>query len=77
VAVTAENIAGESSMISGFVIVGDTPDAPINLTIVSVTPTTSIVINFLPGEFTGGIPLRGFILNINGVDNAMNIGPSL
>ena len=36
-------------MSTDFVIIGETPSAPINLTIQTVTPSTSIIFNFLPG----------------------------
>jgi hypothetical protein len=75
VGVTAQNIAGESLTTSDFIIVGEAPSVPINLTIQTVTPSTSIVFNFLPGEFTGGIPLRGFIVNLDGIDLATTISP--
>jgi len=59
------------------VIVGDKPSPPINLKIIEVIPSTKIWIGWEPGVYSGGVPLREFILNVNGVDQATLIDPSL
>jgi len=61
-------LAGESDIVSDFIIVGNQPSAPLNLTIVEVIPNSKITINWVQGLFNGGLPLRNYILNVNGVD---------
>ena len=76
VGVSAQNLAGESNIVSAFIIVGETPSPPLDLKIEEVVPSSNIKISWKQGYFSGGIPLRSYVLNVNGIDQATVIDPS-
>jgi hypothetical protein len=66
--IVAYNSSGESAQVYSNFLLGDLPGAPYNLKVLSIIPNGSIVIEFNPPTYLGGVPLTGFVLNKDSSD---------
>jgi titin len=78
--IVAYNSSGESQQVYSNFLFGDLPGVPYGLKVKLITPNGSIVIEFNPPTYLGGVPLTGFVLNkdnsdlptvINATDNTV------
>ncbi len=71
--VTAVNLAGESIPAQDSIIVGKAPSAPENLKVTASVPNDKITLVWNEPSDTGCLPIRSYILAIDGTDSSTTI----
>ena len=74
--VTTLNSAGESFPATNSILLGDSPSAPYNLHTNGIIPNSQITLEWSVPLSSGGLPLVGYIVNKDGV-NQSPISPTL
>jgi len=76
VRITAVNLAGESLPTDGSILVGELPGVPQSLVVTQSVPNTKLTLAWEPPASLGCLPIRSFVLAVDGVDQtALAIKP--
>ena len=74
--ITAVNVAGESTASQSSVIVGEVPNKPQNVRVTGSVPDDKLTIQWDAPDYSGCIPLTGYIISIDGTDQNTSIAAS-
>ena len=76
--ITAVNLAGESVPSESSILLGQTPSPPLNLSVEACVPNTKITVSWEPPFDTEWIPIRSYIIILDGVDQtSLSITPDM